>query len=219
MAFQINKSVVKTIPQDFEDLLKPEYKGQVALAGDPRGSGQAISAVTAASIAYGGTNGDGMPGLDFFKKLNEAGNFLPVIGKQGTFAKGETPIVLRWDYLALGDRDALAGNPEVEIVIPKSVAYAGVYVQGISAFSPRPNAAKLWQEFLFSDEGQLLWLKGYATPARFEDLKQKNAVPADLLAKLPKTDAKTVFPTAAELEGFKKSITENWDKVVAADVK
>ena len=32
-----------------------------------------------------------MPGLEFFKKLNEAGNFVPVIAKQATVAKGETP--------------------------------------------------------------------------------------------------------------------------------
>jgi putative spermidine/putrescine transport system substrate-binding protein len=27
---------------------------------------------------------------------------------------------------------------------------AGVYVQGISAYAPHPNAAKLWMEYLYS---------------------------------------------------------------------
>ena len=38
LAFEVNKDVVKNVPQDWADLLKPEYKGQVALAGDPRAS-------------------------------------------------------------------------------------------------------------------------------------------------------------------------------------
>ena len=55
----------------------------------------------------------------------------------------------------------------VEVVVPKSGVLAGVYVQAISAFAPQPNAAKLWMEYLYSDEGQLGWLKGYCHPARF----------------------------------------------------
>ena len=35
--------------------------------------------------------------------------------------------------------------------------------------SPNPYAARLWEEFLYSDEGQLLWLKGYSHPVRFQD--------------------------------------------------
>src|SRR5512135_1187723 len=42
LSFQINADIVKNLPQDWNDLLKPEYKGQVALAGDPRVSNQAI---------------------------------------------------------------------------------------------------------------------------------------------------------------------------------
>ena len=56
---------------------------------------------------------------------------------------------------------ALKDNPAVEVVVPKSGVLAGVYVQAISAFAPHPNAAKLWMEYLYSDEGQLVWLKGY----------------------------------------------------------
>jgi len=65
------------VPQDWADLLKPEYKGQVALSGDPRISTQAYLSVMAASLANGGSADDMMPGLEFFKKLNEAGNFVP----------------------------------------------------------------------------------------------------------------------------------------------
>ena len=59
----------RTPPKDWADLLKPEYKGQVALAGDPRTSNQAIQAVYAAALANGGSLDDAQPGLDFFKQL------------------------------------------------------------------------------------------------------------------------------------------------------
>ncbi|TIY11369.1 MAG: ABC transporter substrate-binding protein, partial [Mesorhizobium sp.] len=74
-------------------------------------------------------------------------------------------------------RDKMAGNPEIEIVVPKGAVVAGVYVQAISAYAPHPNAAKLWMEYLYSDEGQLGWLKGYCHPIRFNDLAKKGVIP------------------------------------------
>jgi putative spermidine/putrescine transport system substrate-binding protein len=223
LAFQVNKDLVKNIPQDWADLLKPEYANAVALAGDPRTSNQAIQAVYAAGLASGAAAGApaGKAGLDFFKKLNAAGNFVPVIGKAASIAQGSTPIVVRWDYNALADRDKLADNPPTEVVVPKSGVVAGVYVQGISAFAPHPNAAKLWMEHLYSDEGQLLWLKGYCHPIRFNDLAAKGKIPKDLLDKLPPAEGykAAVFPSLDEQNASKAVIAAEWDKVVGANVK
>jgi putative spermidine/putrescine transport system substrate-binding protein len=221
LAFQINKDVVENSPQDWADLLKPEYNGQVALAGDPRTSNQAILSVYAAALANGGSLDDAMPGLEFWAQVNEVGNFVPVVAGQGTFATGETPIMIQWDYLALSDRDQLGGNPEVEIVIPASGVFAGVYLQAISAYAPHPNAAKLWMEFLYSDEGQLIWLKGYCHPIRYNDLVARGVIPADLAAALPPEDlyAQAVFPTLDQLVAARELITTQWDTVVQADVQ
>lgn len=219
MAFEVNTQVVKNIPQDWSDLLKPEYKGQVALAGDPTGSGQAINAVWAAALGNGGSLDNPMPGLEFFKQLNEAGNLLPVVAKPATIAKGETPIALRWDYNALANRDQNAGNIDIAVVVPKSGSLAGVYVQAISAYSPRPHAARLWMEFLYSDEGQLIWLKGYATPARFEAMRKAGLIPQDLLDRLPKTDAPVGFPTGSQINAAFDMIKSQWPTVVGATVQ
>lgn len=166
LSFMVNKDLVKNIPADWDDLLKPEYANSVALAGDPRASNQAIQAVHAAGLASGAAAGKaaGDAGLEFFKKLNAAGNFVPVIGKPATLAQGQTPILINWDYNNLSGRDTLNGNPPTEIVIPAKGVVAGVYVQAISAYAPHPNAAKLWMEHLYSDEGQIGWLKGYCHP-------------------------------------------------------
>ena len=160
-------------------------------------------------------------GLQFFKKLNESGNFVPIGGGASTLAQGTTPIVIRWDYLALGDRDTLGGNPDVAVVVPKTGVVAGVYVQAISAYAPHPNAAKLWMEHLYSDAAQLTWLKGYCHPARFDDLVKRGVVPAELMAKLPPAEnyAKALFPTLEQQGKGKEIITKQWDSVVGVNVQ
>ena len=223
LAFEVNKDLVKNVPADWADLLKDEYKNTVALAGDPRTSNQAVQGVYAAGLSKGAAAGEaaGTAGLDFFKELNAKGNFVPVIGKAATLAQGQTPILITWDYNALAGRDTLNGNPPVDVVVPTSGVVAGVYVQAISAFAPHPNAAKLWLEYLYSDEGQVGWLKGYCHPIRFADLAKNGKIPADVLAKLPPAasyDA-AVFPSLEEQGKAKEAITKNWDAVVGANVQ
>lgn len=223
MSFLVNKDLVANTPKDWADLLKPEYAGQVALAGDPRASNQAILGVLAAGMASGAAAGKdaGEAGLKYFGEMNKAGNFVPVIGKSGTLAQGATPIVVMWDYNALSARDTLAGNPPVEVVVPASGVLAGVYVQGISAYAPHPNAAKLWMEHLYSDEGQLGWLKGYCHPARFNAMVKAGKVPQDLIDKLPPAESyeKAYFPTLEEVDANKAAVVGGWDSVVGANVQ
>lgn len=223
MTFEVNADLVKNIPQDWSDLLKKEYANSVALAGDPRAANQAIQAVYAAGLAAGATSAAdaGKKGLEFFAQLNKAGNFVPVIGKAAPLAQGTTPIVLRWDYNALADRDTLKGNPKVQVVVPKSSPVAGVYVAAISAYAPHVNAAKLWMEYLYSDEGQLIWLKGYCHPIRFKDLAARKVIPQALLDKLPPAAAYDAakFPTLEEQAAAKEVIAKQWDQVVGASVK
>lgn len=218
MAFLVNKDVVANTPQSWLDLAKPEYKGQFALSGDPRTSNQAILSIQAASLANGGTLADPTAGLELMAQVNQAGNLVPVIALPGTVALGETPITAVWDYNALSWADGFEGNPATEVVIPTDGRVAGVYLQGISAYAPHPNAAKLWMEHLYSDEGQLMWMKGYCRPIREADLRERGAIPDEIAAKIPDASG-VVFPTLDELVNGKQIIVENWDSVVGADVK
>jgi putative spermidine/putrescine transport system substrate-binding protein len=222
LSFTVNTDIVKNLPADWSDLLKPEYKASVALAGDPRTSNQATMGPYAAGLATGETDAAkaAKAGLDFFADLNKKGNFVPVIGASGSLAQGSTPIIVYWDYNGLSARDNLKGNPKVSVIVPKSGVIAGVYVQAISAFAPHPSAAKLWMEHLYSDEGQIGWLKGYCHPIRFNNLVDMKKVPADLLAKLPPPEgyAKAKFPTLAEQAAAKEVIAKQWDTVVGATV-
>ncbi|MEO9168109.1 MAG: ABC transporter substrate-binding protein, partial [Aestuariivirga sp.] len=223
MAFGVNKDIVKTAPADWADLLKPAYANSVALTGDPRASNQAILAVMAAGLSTGAKGGKdaGDAGLKYFASLNKAGNFVPVTAKSGTVAQGATPIAVAWDYNLLAWRDSLKGNPPMDVIVPKTGVVAGVYVQAISAYAPHLSAAKLWMEYLYSDEGQLGWLKGYCHPIRFNDLAARKAIPKALMDALPPADAytKAIFPTLDEQDANKTAVTGGWDTVVGANVK
>ncbi len=220
IAFAVNADVVKNEPQDWVDLTKPDYKGQVALTGDPRISNQAIQSVEAAALGNGGSLDNFRPGLDLFAKINKAGNLVPVIATSAMLSKGETPIEITWDYLALADRDQANGNPKIDVIVPKTGRFFGVYVQAISAYAPHPNAAKLWMEYLYSDEGQLTWLTapGYCHPVRQADMEKRGVIPQADLAKLPDISG-AVYPSNAQLAAGKDLITKNWDSVVGADIK
>jgi len=222
LSFAVNADLVKTPPADWADLMKPEFKGSVALAGDPRASNQATMGVYAAGLSRGAADAAkaAEEGLAFFADLNRSGNFVPVIGKAASIAQGETPVLVFWDYNALAARDALKDNPKVDVIVPASGVVAGVYAQGISAFAPHPNAAKLWLEHLYSDEGQLGWLKGYCHPIRFQALVDAGKVPAELMKALPPAAgyAKAKFPTLDEQKAAKEIIARDWDKIVGATV-
>jgi putative spermidine/putrescine transport system substrate-binding protein len=210
---------VKNVPANWSDLLKPEYKGQVALAGDPRTSNQATQAVFAAALANGGSLDNAQPGLDFFNQLNQAGNFVPVIAKVGTIAQGATPIALFWDYNVFGYRDTWNGNPPATVFYP-SPTIASMYVQAISAYAPHLNCAKLWMEVLHSDEGQLAWMKGYAHGVNQVDMEARGVIPADLQAKLPASNAyaSAVAPSPDQLTAALTLIKSGWMTTVGVDI-
>jgi putative spermidine/putrescine transport system substrate-binding protein len=221
MVLEINSDVVKTLPATYKDLLNPIYKGQIALAGDPRASNQAAQSVYAAALANGGSLDNIQPGLDFFKKLNTEGNLLPLIADSGPIAKGETPITFQWSWNANANKDTFAGNPNITIVYPSDVNWGGYYYQAISAYAPNPAAARLWEEYLYSDEGQLGWVKGYCAPARLADLKSRNVVSSDLLAKLPDPSLldSAIVPSGDQLSSARALIKDQWDSVVGLDIK
>jgi putative spermidine/putrescine transport system substrate-binding protein len=219
MALEVNAAAVPNPPTEYADLLKPEYKGQVALSGDPLTSNAAALSVWAAGLATGAKGEEAaQAGLEFFKQLNEAGNFVPVDADSRMVGIGETPILIDWSYNSILNDVNLAGNPDIITNVPSKGRIAGVYVQAISAYAPHPNAAKLWMEYLYSDEGQLGWASGFCHPIRFEAMKAGGKIPEAVLKQLPSTEG-AYFPTIEEINAAKKVITEGWPTVVGVEVK
>lgn len=212
IAFGVNRSVVKTTPKRWADLKKSEYKGKVALNGDPRRAAAAFAGVWAAALANGGSLDDITPGIEFFAELKRLGNFIPVDATPATVQSGQTPITVDWDYLQLGYSKEFAGKLTWEVAVPEDGIFGNYYCQAISAYAPHPFAARLWEEFLYSDEGQILWLKGFAHPARFEDLLRRNVIPKDLLAKLPPAEPykRVKFPTVEQTKKAQEAVAKLW---------
>src|SRR4029450_13823049 len=179
-----NANIIKTAPKTWKDLLKSDYKGKVALNGSPLTSGSAVAGVSPAAVANGGSLNDVGPGIDYFAQLKKAGNFIPVQSTPQTVASGQTPISIDWDYVNLAYvKEFPAANWKV--TVPSDGVYGAYYCQAINANAPHPWAARLWNEFLYSDQGQLLWLKGSPPPPRFQALARRKVIPKSLLTALP----------------------------------
>ncbi len=194
-----------------KDLLGPEFEGKVALNGDPTTAGAAFSGVMMASIANGGSPDDIAPGVEFFGKLKEAGNFLPVDPTPATIESGQTPVVIDWDYLNAAEGAKL---DTWELLVPSEAVVAGYYHQAVSADAPHPAAARLWQEFLFSDGGQNLWLKGGARPVRAEAMVEAGTIDQELYDARPPVEGEPVIPTVEQTETAAAYLAENGSKVI-----
>jgi putative spermidine/putrescine transport system substrate-binding protein len=212
-----NKTLISNPPKTFKDLLKPEYKGKVAMNGSPLTSGSAIGGVFAAALANGGSTSNVGPGIDYFQKLKQVGNYIPVGTTSQTVASGQTPISIDWDY---NNYAYVTEFPAANwgFTVPSDGVYGAYYAQAINATAPHPNAARLWEEFLYSDQGQVIWLKGGAHPARFADLVKRKVIPAAVLAKLPSAGiySKVKFANLGQQTVAKNLIAQQWPTKVGS---
>jgi putative spermidine/putrescine transport system substrate-binding protein len=194
-----------------DDLLAPAFKGKVALNGDPTTAGAAFSGVVMASVANGGSADDIAPGVEYFGKLKDAGNFLPVDPTSATIESGQTPVVIDWDYLNAAESAKL---PSWKVYVPEEAPIAGYYFQAINADAPHPAAARLWQEFLYSDEGQNLWLAGGARPVRADAMVEAGTIDQELYDALPEVSGTPIIPTNEQTEKMAAYLADNWAKAV-----
>jgi putative spermidine/putrescine transport system substrate-binding protein len=201
-------------PAAVTDLLKPEYKGKVALNGDPTQAGAAFNGVVMASLGNGGSADDISKGVDFFGQLKKAGNFLPVDPTATTIESGQTPVVIDWDYLNVAQGTKLKGKMDWKTVVPANAVVGSYYVQAINKDAPHPAAARLWQEFLYTDEGQNLWLKGGARPVRAEAMEKAGTIDKAAASALPAATGSPVFLTEAQTQKAKDYLAANWAKTV-----
>ncbi|MGY1630502.1 extracellular solute-binding protein [Geodermatophilus sp. SYSU D01186] len=211
-----NATVVAQCPATFAELLDPRYAGQVALNGNPTQAAAAFAGVWAAALANGGDLDDIGPGIDFFGQVKDAGNWNPVEITPATILSGETPISIDWDYnnAALTD-DLTAQGAQWQVAVPTDGLFGGYYSQAISRFAPHPAAARLWQEFLYSDEGQNIWLNGGARPVRLPVMQEAGTVDADALSALPPVEGTAEFPTQEQETAAQQVVAERWNAEIS----
>lgn len=203
---------VKNPPTSLADLLKPQYKNMVALNGSPTEAGAAFAGVYAAALANGGSFSNIAPGVSYFKKLKQAGNFVPVTGSATTMESGQTPILVWWDYLLASEVGA--HYKSLKIVIPSDAHYTAYYDQAISKYAADPAAARLWEEYLYSTEGQNLWLQGGTRPAELQSLISNGTVDKKALSALPPAPKGPVkFPSNSQQDAAEKVVAQQWPSV------
>jgi putative spermidine/putrescine transport system substrate-binding protein len=193
------------------DLLKPEYKGKVALNGDPTQAGAAFSGVLMVALSQGGSADDIAPGVEFFRKLHQAGNFLPVDPTPATIESGQTPVVIDWNYLNAAETKKL---PSWQVLVPPNNAVAGYYYQAINSDAPHPAAARLWEEFLYSDEGQNLFAAGGVRPVRADVMMTDGTLDKAIAATLPVIDGPVTVPSPEQTDKATKYLSDNWAKAI-----
>lgn len=193
-------------PTSLADLMKADYKGKVALNGDPTKAGAAFAGVQMVAIAEGGTAADPAKGIAWFKALKAAGNFLPVDPTPATIQSGQTPVVFDWSYNQTG---VIAKVPTWKLWTPDNAALKVFYNQAISKDAPHPAAARLFQEYLYSADGQNAWLRGGATPVLMDVMTADGTIDAKAAAALPKVTS-PVLPTAEDTDKAKAALAAAW---------
>ena len=194
------------------DLADPKYKGKVALNGDPLTAGAALNGVVLAALANGGSADDISKGVDFFKKLTEMGNLIPVNPNTASVASGQTPIVIDWTYNQGGDIAKLkAKGMNWTIAIPTDAPpVAAYYNSAINKDAAHPAAARCWMEYVFSDAGQNAFLKGFALPVRLPAMEKAGTVDKAAMAAMNAPATQPVQLTADQLAAATKYLTDNW---------
>ena len=195
-------------------LLGPQFKNAVALNGNPTSANAGLNGVMMANLAEGGTASDISKGVDFFSKLKAAGNFSPVSATGATIKAGTTPVVFNWDYLNL---PSYVGVSNWKVFIPSNVALGGYYAQAVNKDAPHPAAARLWEEFLYSQAtsgGQNLWLEGGARPVEQAAMQTNGSINTAAASKLPAVSVTPTFLSPSQATDAANYLAANWAKAV-----
>jgi putative spermidine/putrescine transport system substrate-binding protein len=211
VSFGCDLKVVKTCPTTWAQLLSPAYKKDVALNGVPGQAGAATGAVEAAAINAGGSFTNWKPGLTFFDKLKQVGNFNSTDCDSASLIEaGQCPIIINWDFLNTAGSWGLPKGSGWVVKDPKGKSFDEYYAQAISKTAPDPAAARLWEEFLYSAKGQNNFLAGYARPIEQVAMTQAGTIDKAALAKLPVVPQVAQVPSVNQEAAAATLIAKGW---------
>ena len=241
LAISYDASLTKA-PKTIKELITdPAYKGALALSGDPTASQQALMSMFAFAAANGGSADDIMPGIDAIKTAKANGNFVSVIGNSANYAAGAFKVSLNWDFNGPGGiASAKTIGKDLKFVMPSDIALQGTpYLQAINAKAPHCAAARLWEEYLYSQNngklsgditsadkklsgsklfkllmgGQNIWRSGAAHPiTEAAMIKKKTLIEAPEGFSIPKS-AKIVAPDPDQQTAQKAVVVTEWPKI------
>jgi putative spermidine/putrescine transport system substrate-binding protein len=198
-------------------LLGRRFASAIALDGNPAQAPSALYGVMMANLALGGTPGNISAGVSFFHKLAGAGNLVSVPAATAlTINSGTTPVVINWDYLNVAS--AVGRSPESwKVFIPAGAALGSYYAQAINFGAPHPAAARLWEEYLYSqsrDGGQNLWLKGGVRPVEQAAMTADHSIDAAAAASFPPIEGRAILLSPGQSAAAARYLAAHWAKMV-----
>ena len=195
--------------------LNPKFAGTVALNGKPAEAGAAFNGYLMANQLAGGDINNLQPGLDYFKKLKEAGNLTTVDVTNGTIDSGQTGVVFDWTYNQASYKKELKDKgvnwryktfPKAQVV--------SYYNQAINKDAPHPATARLWEEYLYTADAQNLWFKGGANPGLLDSMKEDGTVDQATLKDAIIIEGEPVSYTNDDSTRITEWLQNNWDKTI-----
>ena len=197
----------KPVPQSWQDLLDPKYKGMVGFL-DPTSAFVGYAGAVAVNKALGGSMDNMTPAIDYFKKLLRND---PIVPKQTAYARvlsGEIPILFDYDFNAY--RAKYKDGSNVQFVIPKEGTIVVPYVLSLVANAPHANNGKKALDFIQSEKGQAIWANAFLRPV------VTSAMSAEAAKKfLPEAEYKRAEPIDyAKMAEVQKAFSDRYLKEV-----
>ena len=235
----VYNTAVSPAPTKATDFTKAEYKGYVGITGDPTSSNQAFMSVLAASLGNGGQGNlsDVSKGLALFKAVKAQAPLVKV--NASNLGAGTARVGFMWDFNALGIVPAAkAAGLDLKFVYPTDyILQAPPYINAINAKSPNCANARLWQEFVYSQNkgktasqltaadlklpgsklfakmqgGQNYFMQSGADPIMSKAMESKGLLVDSLLDfKVPSTAKVVGPPTISDVLAAREQIISSW---------
>lgn len=182
--FIVNVGVLESrglpIPESWADLTNPAYSSPPLVGMSRPGVGSSSTwAFVAMNLAAGGSLTDWQPGIDYGKEL------LPNITQSAsleTFERGEVPIAIRFDFSHATWVDELdQRGVDYRIIVPADGSVYAQHTLMMNRFdTPHADFAKMFMDWVLTDEGQRLFAKSGGRPIRSVVGESRLTVPEDM---------------------------------------
>lgn len=211
MSIGYDSNKIPTI-NSLDDFLAGAFAYKVAIEGDPNSADSALGAVVMASLAEGGTFGDISKGVNYFHLLKISNHLSQLQASTASIKAGTTPLVFDWDYAVLAHGKDVSSW---QVMIPDSAVVGGFYAQAVNKQAPHPAAARLWEEYLYSDAGQNLWLQGLVRPVRMPAMVTAGSIDQFAAARLPMVSGVPVYLSPDGVASARTYLSAHWSAAIS----
>lgn len=174
------------LPESWEDILKPEWKGRMVMS-DAASSSGALHWYSAMRKHFG---------RGYMEKLAKQEVMIRTGSGEvvNTVISGERPLAaMVLQYHALR---AISKGAKLRVLVPKEGAPVGHSHLAIAADAANPDAAKKFMDFAFSRQAQVAWQERYFTDSMRDDMpeapRESGAVPLNTMKRIASTPSDMV---------------------------